>query len=104
MRRSLSLLAVLTLVAASSPAAGGELRGGLHAAPVPVPVLTRNLYLGADLTPVIQATDGAQFLAATTAVWAMVQRNDFHVRARAIADEIAWTQPALVGLQEAYTW
>ncbi|MGC3999316.1 MAG: endonuclease/exonuclease/phosphatase family protein [Anaeromyxobacter sp.] len=34
----------------------------------------------------------------------MVQANDFHARAEAVADEIATTGPALVGLQEAYLW
>jgi endonuclease/exonuclease/phosphatase family metal-dependent hydrolase len=67
-------------------------------------VMSRNLYLGAELTPVIQAQDLPQFLAATTAVWSMVQKNDFHARAQAVAAEIAANRPALVGLQEAYTW
>jgi endonuclease/exonuclease/phosphatase family metal-dependent hydrolase len=110
MRRSLAVLVLSApLLACSS---GGEPSaaspGGAPSATValgsPVGVLTRNLYLGADLVPVIQAGDFPQFLAATTAAWAMVNRNDFHVRARAIAEEIAWTRPALVGLQEAYTW
>ena len=69
-----------------------------------VGVMSRNLYLGAELTPVIQAQDFGQFIGATTAVWAMVQKNDFHTRAKALADEIAAARPALVGLQEAYTW
>jgi len=67
-------------------------------------VETRNLYLGADLTPVIAAQDFATFIAATTAAWAMVQRNDFHARVKALAAEIAANRPALIGLQEAYTW
>ncbi len=90
--------------AAASPADRAAQPGVGHGPGAPVAVFTRNLYLGADLTPVIAATDGAQFLAATTAVWARVQRNDFHVRARAVAEEIARTRPALIGLQEAYTW
>jgi endonuclease/exonuclease/phosphatase family metal-dependent hydrolase len=69
-----------------------------------VGVLSRNLYLGADLTPVIQAQDFQQFLAATTAVWATVNDNDFRARAVGIADEIAGERPALIGLQEAYLW
>ncbi len=69
-----------------------------------LPVMTRNLYLGAELGPVIQAGDLPSFLAATTAVWAMVERNDFHARAQSLAREIAEERPALVGLQEAYTW
>jgi endonuclease/exonuclease/phosphatase (EEP) superfamily protein YafD len=67
-------------------------------------VMTRNLYLGADLTPVIQSQSLPQFLAATTAVWTMVRKNDFHARAHAVAAEIAANRPALVGLQEAFTW
>jgi endonuclease/exonuclease/phosphatase family metal-dependent hydrolase len=67
-------------------------------------VLTRNLYLGADLAPVIGAQTPQAFVAATTAVWLMVQKNDFRVRAKALAAEIAETRPALIGLQEAVTW
>jgi endonuclease/exonuclease/phosphatase family metal-dependent hydrolase len=67
-------------------------------------VLTRNLYLGAALDPVIAATTPAAFIAATTEVWTIVQRNDFRIRAEAIADEIEEAEPDLVGLQEAYLW
>lgn len=84
---------------AASPAHAGE-RGGNKV----LPVMTRNLYLGADLGPVIAARKLDEFLDATTAIWAMVQTNDFTTRAEAIADEIAEQRPALVGLQEAYLW
>ena len=67
-------------------------------------VLTRNLYLGADLGPVIAARTPEAFVAATTAMWQMVQKNDFRTRANALAAEIAQTRPALIGLQEAVTW
>jgi endonuclease/exonuclease/phosphatase family metal-dependent hydrolase len=67
-------------------------------------VVSRNLYLGADLLPVIAASTEEEFLAATTAAWAMAQRNDFSVRVQGIADEIAAARPEVVGLQEAYTW
>jgi len=67
-------------------------------------VMSRNLYLGADLGPVIAAQNLSQFVAATSAAWAMVQKNDFHTRVHAIAAEIAKRRPALVGLQEAFTW
>ncbi|MGZ6126471.1 MAG: endonuclease/exonuclease/phosphatase family protein [Myxococcales bacterium] len=67
-------------------------------------VMSRNLYLGAELTPVIQAQDFPHFVAATTSVWSMVRKNDFHARAQALAAEIAEKRPALIGLQEAYTW
>ena len=66
-------------------------------------VMTRNLYLGADLGPLIAAKP-ADFFAATSAAWLMVKNNDFHTRAKAVAAEIADTRPALIGLQEAVTW
>ena len=67
-------------------------------------VMSRNLYLGADLGPVIGAQDLAQFVGATSAAWTMVQKNDFHTRGCAVAGEIADQRPALIGLQEAFTW
>ncbi len=72
-----------------------------------VTVMSWNLYLGAELGPVFEAAtsgDDAVLLAATTAAWAMVVRNDFRVRAAAVADRIAEAGPELVGLQEAYVW
>jgi endonuclease/exonuclease/phosphatase family metal-dependent hydrolase len=66
--------------------------------------MSRNLYLGAELLPVIAAGNEQEFLAATTTVWAHVNVNRFDVRAEGIADEIAATGAELVGLQEAYTW
>src|SRR3989442_114791 len=66
-------------------------------------VMTRNLYLGADLGPVIAAPP-EDFFAATSAAWLMVKNNDFHTRAKALAAEVADTRPALIGLQEAVTW
>jgi endonuclease/exonuclease/phosphatase family metal-dependent hydrolase len=68
-----------------------------------VKVMTRNLYLGGDLGRVFGKT-GLEFLLATTDVWTMVQRNDFEVRAEAIADEIDAARPDVIGLQEVYTW
>lgn len=67
-------------------------------------VMTRNLYLGADLTPAIVAPNQAAFLAATTAVWNSVNANDFEQRAVALADEIEAALPDVVGLQEVTRW
>lgn len=67
-------------------------------------VMSWNLYLGAEVTPVLQATNQTELLAASTAAWAMVVKNDFHVRAAALADQVAEVDPELIGLQEAYTW
>jgi endonuclease/exonuclease/phosphatase family metal-dependent hydrolase len=67
-------------------------------------VMTRNLYLGADLTAVIEATTPLEAAAAASAVWSSVQANDFRVRANAIADEILAELPDVVGLQEVSWW
>jgi endonuclease/exonuclease/phosphatase family metal-dependent hydrolase len=69
--------------------------------------MTRNLYLGADLTPVIAAlatNDPAQIVGAATSTWHAVQTSDPAERMAAIADEIAKARPAAVGLQEVTTW
>jgi len=77
---------------------------GAAGKPRPVKVMTRNLYIGADLTPVILAGDFAAFLQATTATWGQLQATDFPARAEALADEIAAADPRLVGLQEVALW
>ena len=67
-------------------------------------VMTRNLYLGADLGPVLAATSAQALVAAVTATYANVQATNFPERAEALADEIAENDPHLVGLQEAVLW
>jgi endonuclease/exonuclease/phosphatase family metal-dependent hydrolase len=78
-----------------------------------VTVMTRNLYLGADLGPVIAAGSLEAFVLATSEVWATVSANDAGhagggpdvlARLDAVADEIAATSADLVGLQEVYRW
>lgn len=65
-------------------------------------VMSRNLYLGGDVGPVLQV-DFSDIVAVTEAaatVWASVLANDFPSRAEALADEIARTEPHVIGLQE----
>jgi endonuclease/exonuclease/phosphatase family metal-dependent hydrolase len=69
--------------------------------------MTRNLYLGADLSPAIAAIlsgDPNQVPPAVSQVWGAVQATDFTIRAKALAREIADAEPDLVGLQEAVLW
>jgi hypothetical protein len=68
-----------------------------------VTVMTRNLYLGADLSPVLGALstgDPSAIINAASTAWAGVLSTNFPERAEALADEIAHAQPLLVGLQE----
>jgi endonuclease/exonuclease/phosphatase family metal-dependent hydrolase len=70
----------------------------------PLRVMTRNLYLGADLGPAVRATDTPTFLAAVAGIYAANRATNFAVRAEAIAEEIRITAPDLVGLQEVSQW
>jgi endonuclease/exonuclease/phosphatase family metal-dependent hydrolase len=91
------LVAVLAcLVAAGAPAqavAGSKLT-----------VLTRNVYLGGDLTPSIVAPTLPAFLAANAALLSHVDLVDFPARAVLLAAEIVERKPDVVGLQEVALW
>jgi endonuclease/exonuclease/phosphatase family metal-dependent hydrolase len=69
-----------------------------------VGTMTRNLYLGADLTPAILAPTLPAFVAANGQILREVTANDFPVRAEGLADEILDAKPDLVGLQEVALW
>lgn len=96
--RAASAAASPTGAQASGHAAGAP-RGG-----PPVDVMTRNLYLGADLTPLFAATGPAELVAATTATWQAVLAADFPERAAALAEEVADHRPLVIGLQEVSLW
>jgi endonuclease/exonuclease/phosphatase family metal-dependent hydrolase len=94
---------VIGALAASALAAAPAAAGGGNGPPK-VSVLTRNLYLGADLTPAITAPSLPDFLAATSEIWRHVQETNFDERAVALAREIDQADPDLIGLQEAAIW
>jgi endonuclease/exonuclease/phosphatase family metal-dependent hydrolase len=67
-------------------------------------VMTRNLYLGADLIPAAAATDEQQLRQAATAIVDHVRATDFPARAKLIAAEVAQARPDVLALQEVATW
>lgn len=70
--------------------------------PPRITVMTRNLYLGADVYA------AAQFLPDIHAVaqylWEHMRQTSFDARADAFADEVVRVQPDVIGLQEAAQW
>lgn len=84
------LLSILLLYLAS-PAIAEEIR-----------VMTRNLYLGAEIQSLASAETPEAFLAGAQAALLKVAVNNFPERAQALASEIVEKKPHLVGLQEVY--
>jgi endonuclease/exonuclease/phosphatase family metal-dependent hydrolase len=71
------------------------------AQPINLAVMTQNLYLGADTTPILTAKTLPEFQAAIIAARDSIVANNFLLRAEAIASEVATAGgPLLIGLQE----
>jgi endonuclease/exonuclease/phosphatase family metal-dependent hydrolase len=96
---ALAAALILSLLAASGADAKGTGKKGEV-----VDVMTRNLYLGADLGPAISAKGLGEFTEATGKILRDVTANDFPVRAKGLAQEILKKKPDLVGLQEVALW
>jgi endonuclease/exonuclease/phosphatase family metal-dependent hydrolase len=69
-----------------------------------VKVMTRNLYLGADLSPAINSSSTDDFINKNGQILRDVDTNDFARRARGLAKEIKGVAPDLIGLQEVALW
>jgi endonuclease/exonuclease/phosphatase family metal-dependent hydrolase len=96
---------VLGLIVAFAAALAAD-AGAAKAKPrsTDVRVMTRNIYLGADLTDAVNATTPAEFVSANGQIFRDVDTNNFPVRARGLAREIRSKNPDLVGLQEVALW
>ena len=94
------LLFLVPATAAAKQDKGRDDRGRGHEAKV----MTRNLYLGADLGPPIGAKSVGEFTELNGQVLREVTANDFPLRAKGLAQEILKKKPDLVGLQEVSLW
>lgn len=109
-RRHRLVVALLTLVAlVLGSAASATPRRDIPVGPDrTLTVMTRNVYFGADLGPVVDAAIGGApveaVVEAAAGAYVQAAQSDFAFRAGAIADEIAATRPALVGVQESTVW
>ena len=103
-RRRLAVLAATVAAAAglAACASSSAESGGTSSAPA-VTVMTRNMYFGADLSPLFSAT-ASQLGADATAAYQQLQHSDVPARLQADAEEIASAKPDLVALQEAVVW
>ncbi|MGZ4186693.1 MAG: endonuclease/exonuclease/phosphatase family protein [Solirubrobacteraceae bacterium] len=101
MKASLWAVAVALMLAilGALPATAGAARNGPH-----VSVMSRNVYLGADLELGVRATGLQGLVDAAGSILNQVDANDFRVRARGLAAEILAKKPDLVGLQEVALW
>lgn len=88
------------LASAAPPKPSKPARGNAR----PVKVMTRNLYFGADLTPLVGATSIPDLAVKAAQVFGIVQATDFPARAKALAFEIEKADPHLIGLQEVALW
>ncbi len=106
------LFAAISLVALAIPAvalAGGD-HGRKHGngwkkhGGPQVTVMTRNLFLGADLSPAIAAASIPAAIDGAGEIWNEFQSTNFPERAVPLAREIQRAKPDLVGLQEVALW
>ncbi len=82
----------------------GKGKGHIHGHGRSIDVMTRNLYLGANLTPAIGAPSLEALAAANGQILREVTANSFPTRAQGLAAEIRQQRPDLVGLQEVALW
>jgi len=96
-RYLVALVAILIAVVALAPADADAKRATAV-------VMSRNIYLGADLTGAIGATTPDELFMAAADSFQNVVDTNFPERAKLLAAEIDETSPDLVGLQEVAKW
>jgi endonuclease/exonuclease/phosphatase family metal-dependent hydrolase len=98
-RRVKLVLAVAAAAILAAPAAAQA-----KPQPAKVKVMSRNVYLGADLTPGVRAASLQELVNAAGVILKEVDDNKFATRAKGLAAEIQSKSPDLVGMQEVALW
>ena len=96
--------ALAVAIAISQALVGGVVASDDPKTDRPVRVMTRNLYIGADLTPAVTATSFQDLAIKVAQIYGRVQATDFRARATVLAREIADADPMIIGLQEVALW
>ena len=92
---AVTLVSVLLLIAAHPASADTQARFEPS-----VRVMTRNLYVGADIFAVVNVPNPNQIPFVVAEKYALIVQNDFAERAKALAMEIGEKNPDLIGCQE----
>lgn len=98
-------LAALMLASLMGPAiADAKKKRSKPKKPAEVTVMTRNVYLGADLSPAIGAPGIPEAISGAGEIYRELESNNFPARAKLLAKEINKAKPDLIGLQEVAHW
>lgn len=101
-RKGTTVLVLVLLAALAVPAAAAAGKGKKDKQDVTV--MTRNVYLGADLNPAIGAPDLPSAIDGAGEIYNEVLLTNFAERAVPLGKEIRKAKPELVGLQEVALW
>ena len=91
--RFVSAAVLAAIVCLAVPAAAPAARTDLT-------VMTRNLYLGADVITLALASSEADEMQKASQLYATIQQTNFPLRAQALAKEVAANKPDVLALQE----
>lgn len=103
MPRTPRTLAIAALAATALTGAIAQPTGAATTRTADVTVMSRNLFLGADLIPLV-GTKGEEFEHAAGNLLNTIKATDPDGRMKLVAGEIAKAKPDLVGLQEVTLW
>jgi endonuclease/exonuclease/phosphatase family metal-dependent hydrolase len=101
---AMALIAALTLTTLLTAPASDAKRKAKPKKPNTANVMTRNLYLGADLGPAINSSGAMDFISKNGKILRDVDDNNYMVRVKGLTNEIKSVSPDLVGLQEVSLW
>lgn len=99
--RRISLLALAALMLVPATALAGSSK---KPKTTNVTLMSRNLYLGADIIKLATASDRNDFEQKAAELFNTVTQTNFKARSELIADEIKKNKPDFVGLQEVALW